>query len=189
MIRRVIGAGFGVAVGLTGLAASAWACTSTPIMTLQPVVPVAAADTASAPGRFAAAASDSQLTVKMTNGAWAPTQAVQIHWNGLAGPLLATTQGGNFSASVQVPQVAPGVYYLTATDPAGTTRISQALEVTGPATGTAAVPSASLVYPAVHRGSNPMMLGAEVLGGGIIALFSVAAVATFSRRRASANRS
>jgi len=158
-------------------------------MTLEPAIPAVTPGSLSAPGAFAAAAPESMVTVKMTNGAWAPTEAVQIHWNGLAGPLLATAQGGKFSTPVQVPQVAPGVYYVTATDPAGTKRISQAIEVTGPANATALAPAA-IAYPAAqHASSSNLMLGAEILGGGLVALFSAVAITTFTRRRSSATRS
>ncbi|MDQ6839056.1 MAG: hypothetical protein M3137_12190 [Actinomycetota bacterium] len=188
MLRRVLVAGAGGAVALMALAATAWACTSSPTMTLQPAANAAAAGSGSTPGAFAAAAPASTVTVKMTGGAWASDEAVQIHWNGLTGPLLATTQGGNFSMPIQVPKVAPGVYYVTASDPAGSTRVSQALEVTGPATSPVRAPVAPLTHPVAQQGGNNLMLGAGLLGGGLVAMLSVVALTTFGRRRASVSR-
>lgn len=187
MGRRVIVIGFGAAAGLLGLGSTAWACTSTPSMTLQPAAGVAAADAPLAPGAFVAAAPASTITVNVRDGAWAPAEAVQIHWNGLAGPLLATTEGRNFSTVVEVPRVAPGVYYVTATGSAGGTRVSQALEITGPGAGPAPVPPASLATPASPSGDARLMVGAAVLGGGLVAAFSVVALATVGRRRAAAH--
>lgn len=185
MMRRAMGIGFAAGVGLLGAGSTAWACTSTPSMTLQPSAGVAAASGPGAPAAFAASAPKSTVTVNVRDGAWAPTEAVQIHWNGLAGPLLATTQGRNFSTPIEVPDTAPGVYYVTATGTSGLTRVSQALEITG---GPAAAPlrPAPLVIPAAHGGGGGLMVGAAVLGGGLVAAFSVVAIATVGRRRAAA---
>ncbi len=124
----------------------------------------------------------------MVNGSWAATQGVQIHWNGLGGPVLATAQGPNFSVDVKVPQVAPGVYYLTATDAGGTARTSKALEVTGAATAAVPSPAVPLTHPVGQHGGSNLMLGAGLLGGGLVALFSAVALTTLGRRRASASR-
>jgi len=187
MLRRVVAGGFGVTVAFLAVTSTAWACTSSPTMTLVPAAPAAVAGSSSGPGAFAAAAPSSAVTVKMTGGEWASDQAVQIHWNGLAGPVLATTQGGNFSVPIQVPQVNPGVYYVTATDPGGTTRVSQALEVTGPARAAGPVPATPRTSPAATHGGSDVMLGAGLLGGGLVAVFSVVALTTVGRRRASAS--
>ncbi len=188
MLRRAVGASVGVVVALMAVAATAWACTSSPTMTLLPAINAGAGPSNSTPGKFATAGPSSAVTVKMTGGAWASDQAVQIHWNGLAGPLLATTQGGTFSVPIQVPSVAPGVYYVTATDPTGSTRVSQALEVTGPARVPATGSAAPLTHPVAQQGSNHLMVGAGLLGGGLVVAFSAVALTTVGRRRASASR-
>lgn len=47
-----------------------------------------------------------------------PAVPVQLHWNGVAGPVLATAipdATGNISAAVTVPQASPGYYVVVAT--------------------------------------------------------------------------
>lgn len=182
MIRRVLAAGFGlVAVMMIGTA-GAMACTAAPTMTLKPMTPAAAGASRSTSGGFVASAPAKMVTVNMANGSWATNQAVQIHWNSLNGPVLATTAGPNFSVPVQVPQVTPGVYYVVAADQAGTIKMAQTLEVTGPASA----PSPAALPRVATSGSGNMVLGAGLLGGGLVALFSAAAVVTLRRRKATA---
>ena len=44
---------------------------------------------------------------------------VQIHWGSVTGPLLATPVGATFSVRVTIPDVAPGLYYIDASDGVG----------------------------------------------------------------------
>ncbi len=189
MIRRTLAVGFGmIAVLLIG-AAGAWACTASPTMTLIPANPAAAGTAPGGANSFVGSAPGSTVTVKMTQGSWASTQAVQIHWNSLTGPVLATTAGGDFSVPVQVPQVGPGVYYMVAADTTNNavqTKVAQAIEVTGPAGAAVARSTTPLPQSASHAGSGNVALGVGLLGGGMVALFSGVTVITLKRRRSSA---
>ena len=190
MIRRALTISFGMIAALLIGAATAWACTASPTMTLEPASPAFAGGTGStppaSPGAFVASAPNSTVTVKMVTGPWDTNTAVQIHWNSLTGPVLATTTGANFSVPVQVPQVAPGVYYVVAADAAGASKMAQAIEITGPVGAPAPAP-APVLQPANHSSSN-LVLGAGLLGGGMVALFSGVTVVTLKRRRSTARR-
>lgn len=99
--------------------------------------------------------------------------------------MLATTAGPNLSVAVQVPKVSPGVYYIVAADTAGVTKMSQAIEITGPGTASSPSPAPVPRVPASQRAGD-MVLGAGLLGGGLVALFSAATVMTLRRRKATA---
>lgn len=87
---------FGIAVILLTAAATAWACVPQPVLSVQPL--------ASGPPGF-------QATVE---GANFEGGRVELRWNALDGPLLASATGGSFTVQVNIPDAADGLYALVA---------------------------------------------------------------------------
>ena len=83
---------FGLTLALGSMAA-AWACVPQPLVVIQPAA-------FGAPG--------SQVTVDgyLFGG------SMEIRWNAIDGPELATASGSNFSVPITVPQAAPGLYTI-----------------------------------------------------------------------------
>lgn len=191
--RRTILVGFTSLAAVALIASAAWACTgSAPATSISPK--------AAEPG--------AQVTVSGTNYAAAP---VEVRWNGVPGPVLATAQGPHFSQAVTLPaDAAPGMFYLTVVqrDAAGsvTYKVADTVEVTAPASdagtaapstasatgdlwsgfGTASGPSASgnAATPAPSSGSGNMALGMGLMAVGGVALLGGFALAEVRRRRA-----
>jgi len=104
-------------------AAVAWACTPQTRL-MAPQVQKAVAGTA----------------ITIQGDSVTPGTPVAIHWSGLNGAQLAQAvagQSGNFSATITVPQVAPGVYFVMAV-PAGDAAVARVpFQVTGGASAEA----------------------------------------------------
>lgn len=189
---------FALLAAVTGVAATAWACS------------VASASTSISPK---VGAPGSEVTVSGANYAHGP---VEIRWNGASGPVLATTQGPDFSQVVNVPPGATaGMAYIAAVqrDAAGavTYKVADTFEITDPAaaaTATSGVPSATATgdlwsgfaagpglstsddaatAPAPDSSSSRnLALGVGLMGAGTAALFGGLALAVVRRRRATA---
>ncbi|MGH9126945.1 MAG: hypothetical protein ACRDZ8_19785 [Acidimicrobiales bacterium] len=96
--------GFGVAAaGLLFVASAAWACTNLATLNLNQ----------------AAGTSGQSITVTGSSfKAASPSIPVVLHWNGVTGPVLASVApdaSGNVSASITIPDAAPGYYTIVAT--------------------------------------------------------------------------
>jgi len=147
--------------------------------------------------------------VTLKGEAIVPGTPVEVRWNGLNGPGLANATagpGGTFSAVVNVPEAAPGVYYLVVS--AGETAVARnAFEVTASASvpggpvSTANVPGRSVssglwnglsanrgavdagtVAGTPSRTQSPgALIGIALAGAGAVAMSGVAL--TVSRRR------
>ena len=202
-VRRsaMVGAlgGFALLAAGTGVASTAWACS------------VAAASTSISPKVGAAG---TEVTVSGSSYAPGP---VEIRWNGASGPVLATTQGPNFSQVVTVPaETTGGMAYIAAVqrDGAGavTYKVADTFEITDPvAAGTAAsgvssatatgdlwsgfapgsAPSTSADATTPASGASPsswnLTLGFGLMVVGSGALFGGFALAEVRRRRATAS--
>lgn len=112
---------------------------------------------------------------------------VEIRWNGVGGPLLATATPvqGRFATQVKVPNVSPGIYSVMLVTSDGTARA--AFEVVGaaaPAPAPAAPLWANAGAPAVdsHASPGPSSLGVALLAVGLAGLFAGSAVAVVRRR-------
>jgi len=166
---RVIAA---AALGIVGWTGTAYACSALPqVYSLLPEV-ASAGETVQVEGRSVRSA--------------AP---VEIRWNGVGGPVLAsvTPVGGFLSVPVRVPDVAPGIYSLTlVTRDAGVARA--AFEVTG-GPGSAPAPSSVALWPTSAGGdlltapvSAPAPVGVVLLSVGLVGLFAGSTVALLRRR-------
>src|SRR5260370_6913401 len=94
-----------IGVGLTIGLGTAWACTNLATLNLS--------NAAGQPGQSITVTGSSFKAV--ASGPGAP---VVLHWNAVAGPVLATVAPdatGNISAQVVIPQAEPGYYVLVAT--------------------------------------------------------------------------
>ncbi|HVE47438.1 MAG TPA: hypothetical protein VNA57_11930 [Acidimicrobiales bacterium] len=128
--KRSIGVVLGVVAAALGFAGVAWACT---------------AQVGIAPLAVQAAAPQTRLVL---SGDSATPGIVEIRWNGVRGPILATAMadggqfGSGFSTEITVPAVDPGVYYLVLV--AGDQGLGRAaIEVTPPTAGNLAASSAA----------------------------------------------
>ncbi len=190
--------GFFGAAGMLMVAASvAWACVSASGPIQGDVVPNKAPVLA---------------TAQVTGGSWQPSTPVEVGWAATPGAnaehlaTAVTDPSGNLAVSVQVPQVAPGFYYVILTQGAvtqarpfevsapGTSAVAtQVATATDPATGQAwsglradgAQAQGLNSLPAKHAGSSPWM--AVGIAGGVTVLFGAVAVAELRRRRVSAH--
>lgn len=168
---RVIAA---AALGIVGWTGTAYACSALPqVYSLLPEV-ASAGETVQVEGRAVRSA--------------AP---VEIRWNGVGGPVLAsvTPVGGFLSVPVRVPDVAPGIYSLTlVTRDAGVARA--AFEVTGGPGSAPAAPSSVALWPTSAAGdlltapvsSAPAPVGVVLLSVGLVGLFAGSTVALLRRR-------
>lgn len=177
--RRHVG-GLVVAIlgGILGVAGVAWACTPQagisplPIQAAAPRTEVAVSGQSTTPG------------------------TVEIRWNGLRGPVLATASadkgehGTGFDTTVAIPDVAPGVYYLVLA--AGDHGVGRAaIEVTG-APGTSPTPAATTAAlweplagdAALSSSGGSAKAGVALLAVGLVALMVGVGVAGVRRRRA-----
>lgn len=127
MRRRVAVGAVGMIAAVLVAAGVAWACTGMPALTV--------------PMNEVAPTGQMVANVSLTPGQVPNGTPVDIRWNTLDGPTLATVTAGvsdKATVSLKVPDVAPGVYYLVLT-PGGNGRLaSEAIEVTSPGTPQAA---------------------------------------------------
>lgn len=124
------------------------------------------------------------------------TAPVQVHWNTVEGPVLATLAGPVASGQITVPASSPGVYYLIAVQqtPGSFQKAVTSFEVSGPAGAAApdsAVPAASLPDAATFGGQtsdglSAVATGLVVLSAGVFVLMAGVCVAELRRRRVTA---
>jgi hypothetical protein len=176
-VRRVL-LGFGVlGAGLLIAASAAWACTNLATLNLS----------------NAAGASGNTITVTGSSfhvASSGPAVPVAIHWNGVAGPVLATVNPdatGNISAQVTIPSAQPGYYVLVATQQANGvdeygTPARAAFEILAPGQHPAVAPSAVQGGTVASSPSNSGVLALTIALGVLgLALFG-AGVGTFARQ-------
>ena len=133
----------------------------------------------------------SRTTVSLTGFADAP---VQVHWNSVDGPVLATVAGPVAAFSVTLPDAAPNVYYLYAVQQSGdsTRKAVTTLEVTGPAgavTGGQLRSRADTQAAGVGQTSDGLSAvgtGLLALSAGLLLMISGFGVAELRRRRVTA---
>lgn len=179
--RRLLG-GMGIVLGaLVSLASLAFACTAQPrVFSVLPQ---------SAPAGS---------TVEVGAEAVGSRGPVEIRWNGVEGPVLATAEpspAGTLSLPLKVPETPPGVYSLVFVTPdQGIGRA--ALEVTSSGAVQAVPAPEAPLWSAASRpisspkGSSPAILaGAGLLAFGLVAVFGGFAVAGLRRGRVPAGRS
>lgn len=166
--RAVVGGAAGLGAVLI-VASVAWACTS-----FQTITPSATAGEAG-----------TRITVSGSNAkAHAP---VTLRWDSRHAAAAAhATAGadGTFEASVVVPDVAPGVHVLLATDGDGTVART-AFEVLGAPATAAAGGALAAPVTGTTGGASPLAAGL-VLAAVTLVLAPVAALAMAARRRAPA---
>lgn len=160
--RFVLGVG-GVAAGLLVATATAWACVSGPSVTLNPVN--------AKPGE----------TVTMTMRDFRKVDNVDVRWNAINGPLLASfTQNGSgtpFTGAITVPADAkPGNYVLLLSQTAPDGKLSQMpvralITVTSP-DGAVPVLGASVSPVDESRGAG-LVSDDESVSGGALALVAL----------------
>jgi len=134
----------------------------------------------------------SEVTVK--GGAAPANGQVFILWNALDGQRLATADtngGGDFSATVTVPEVAPGVYFMVIAGEDRSEGVARmAFEVTPAAGAQPILPVAELATAGANQSSDAgLAAGAVLLAVGLVALFSGITVAAVRRTRSSATSS
>lgn len=174
--RRIVAVTFVTIALAGGLVGQAWACTPLAAVTLSQL----------------AAGAESRVTVNGT--AFHSGVPVEIRWNGVTGPVLATATGPDFSVPVTVPGDAdPGAYYILAVqrDAEGTIigRGASTFAVAEPA-GPPAASLASSTNPSQAPAASddgrtyPLALGVAVATLGLVTLFSMTTVFAVRRRRA-----
>ena len=191
--RRGLAAGFGALVLVLGITSAAWACTGSPpqISALAPQMGLAGSEVRVAGGNFAG--------------------PVELRWNSVNGPLLATAvDGASFAVPVTIPADAqPGIFYVVAVQRTSAgdvlTKVSQTFEVaapadSGPTASAQTVPAGlwpSFSSPAMSSpslvdspapASSGLPLGVGVLAVGLVTMFSGVMVAELRRRRVPASR-
>jgi hypothetical protein len=168
-----------VCAGMLFWASAAWACTS-----------LASLNLSSATGN----AGD---TIHVNGSSFSPDGGsgppVVVHWNGTGGPVLATIQPdatGTISGAFQVPQAAPGLYVVVATQTDGKggqafgTPARAGFQILSPGAGqpARAVPApVSSSIPASSSASAGLIALTAVLGVIGLALFGVG-VGAFARQ-------
>ena len=175
--RATLGAVIGLAL-IVGVATTAFACTYIPHL-------YAVAPTAGSPG----------TDISLEGSTAAGVSAVTVRWNGLRGQVLATVtpdSQGNFKATVKVPTVSPGMYFVVA-DAGGTDVARAPFQVTGSAGAKGVLlPQAAAPDTATSEGATSLdtsSAGASALFLGLLffAVVAVGAVSAFgfvlTRRR------
>ncbi len=125
----------------------------------------------------------------------APTLPVQLHWNGVGGPVLAEVtpdRAGNISATFAVPEGAPGYYVLVATqkDARGVntygTPARAAYQILGPNGQSVVTPAAGAAAAALpsEPGSTGIIALTAALGLAGLALFAAGFIAFVRQTRA-----
>src|SRR5688572_13056053 len=84
-------------------AALAWACTPTANVSSQ--------------GSFGAGVGAAGTPATVAVSGYSEGAAVQVHWNGADGPVLATGTGPAFTTQVTIPNVPDGIYNIVSTGP------------------------------------------------------------------------
>lgn len=184
---RTVGAvvAVGIAAALMGAAGLAWACTYEPRnFTLS------------------ALAGPRSTPLTVTGHGLSPEGMVELRWNGVTGPTLASVAAdskGDFSTQVTVPDVRPNVYTIVAV--AGAQGLAQGSFEVLPDAGRAASPgAAAAVVPEPARPWSPSpelatdrteagdstALGVGLLAGGLVTIFGSFAVVASRRRRLAA---
>ena len=137
------------------------------------------------------------LSTTTVNGVGFAPGPIQLRWNSLSGPVLATVSGPRFSTRVTIPDAAPNVYYIVAGQSGSdgpVTKGATAFEIS-PLTGHTAGgawrtgtgdPSASLLTSSTggQGDVSPLTLGVIVLSAGLVTLAAGTGVAELRRRRA-----
>jgi len=172
-----------VGVALTIGLGTAWACTNLATLNLS--------NAAGQPGQSITVTGSSFKVV--ANGPAAP---VVLHWNAVAGPVLATVvpdATGNISAQVVIPQAEPGYYVLVATQVVGGTDAygtpaRAAFEIVAPGQRPALGPNAGQTagVPTTSTSNTGVIALTVALGVLGLALFGAGATAFArqARRRA-----
>ena len=138
---RSVAVGLGVAFSAMFAASVAWACTPSAQISARP-----------GSGR-----GGDQITV--VGGAWDTLGPIDIHWNSVDGPVLASASGStsDFSVSVRIPEVAPDIYTIVATQPrlgGGVTKAAAAFQVTTTGGGAGATSSSGQTTTRASGGSG-----------------------------------
>lgn len=154
-----------------GVALPAWACVPQPLVTIEPA--------ASGPA-------GSEVTVEgvALNG------RVEVRWNAIDGPLLATGSGPEISAAVAIPSVSPGLYSVVVVErePGGGLGSSgrAAFLVTGDGGPGGGVAEEEAAGPGDSGDAVPDQRSASVPVGGLVAggagLFAVGVLAGVALR-------
>ncbi len=166
MRRRVALAAVAGMAAVLGLSSLAWACTTFSTLKLS-------------------SSSGSPQTEVVVRGEGAAVNApVVVRWDSRTGVKLAEARvdaAGNFSVAVRIPDAAPGVHVLLATDAKGEVA-RQAFEVAGPG-GELAAPTPA--FRSDHRVARPdyASLGMNVLALGLLATVPVLGTVVLVRRR------
>ncbi|MCA1571830.1 MAG: hypothetical protein ABR540_13520 [Acidimicrobiales bacterium] len=153
------------------VASSAWACVPFPIITVEPQ---------------SSGFAGQEVTVK---GIDLGLGMVEVRWNTMDGPRLATAPGPTFTAQIKIPDAPSGLYTVVlltrAEDDSVTVKASTQFEIVGPSSGGAATP-ASTARPAdkdSSRGPGVVLLAV----GGLVLLALGVLLGTRVRRRDRAN--
>lgn len=159
---------FLMAAAVAGLAVGASACVPQPLLSVEP--------RASGP-------SGTQLTVRARD---VPGMNSEIRWNGAEGPVLATAESKrDFSVSVTVPDVEPGLYALVVIGrytEGGVAGTGRAAFLVTDGNGTS-VPSAEARTTDRSEGAEGSSVGLALGGAGLLALGCIGGGLLTRRRR------
>lgn len=166
-----------LATGVLGPVSAAWSCSV--VSTSIGVSPQAAPE---------------RTTVQVRGTSVSGSLPIEIHWNGVDGPVIATAvsdKAGSFAADVAVPAARPGVYSLVAVTPSGPGVGRTAFEVAEPVSEVVNAGPAEAGANDDAWGSSPVPMAtkppASPVTGGMLALtvaglLSVVTAATLRRR-------
>ncbi len=165
-----------MAAAVFAATASAWACVPIPIVTLQP-------SSSGPPGTL--------VTVRGTY--FLERGTIDIRWNEVDGPVLATTEGMEFSTEVRIPDAPAGLYTIVvlsrrADGSLNDTKAAVVFQVTGTDQPSPTAPREQRSRPAPPAppgdsspdGVNP---AAAAGGGAVLVLLGGAGGFALSRRR------
>lgn len=158
--RRVAVLTAAAAAAVLGMASMAWACTnSIRIEAVAPSVERAAAS----------------LVVQGAQAVAGST--VELRWNRIDGPVLAQARAdgaGSFSATMDVPQVSPGIYVVTATSQGNVARAAMAVGLDGALTPyDASVDVAGTSdKPGTSTGMTALAVGLLLLASGTVVVWA-----------------
>lgn len=142
-----------------------------------------------------AAPPDRNPLAMTVNGQEFERAPVEIRWNAVTGPLLATADGPTFSLTATAPaDVVPGVYYVVAvqrdTDGSVKKRLSATMEIPGSSGTVSPAPRfPSAAQPGLDTATNETFAdrwGVGLLSVGVVVLGAGGVAAGVSRSRAKA---
>jgi hypothetical protein len=151
--------------------AFAWACIPYPIITVGP-----------------RSSGPAGADISVSGVSFAPGQ-IEVRWNAIDGPVLATASDPDFSVNAKVPEVPEGMYAivaLTRDGDGGVSSLARASFLVARPGSSDADPALSPQRRGAPREEDPNRLGLLLTGGGLVGLGGLLGALAFRRHPAAA---